>query len=248
MSNDLAPRMTMRVWRIFFATGLCALLLVTALETWTDMDMALQRLWFNRETGEWFISQLDFQATRWLWYGGAKKAVSIIGGLCVVVFACSFFLRGLVFWRKGCLLLALSLALVPALAGTGKMVTDIYCPKELTEFGGERAYQRVLERRVPANQGAEGGRCFPAGHASGGFALIMLFFAVPRARWRWAGLAFGLAAGWLMGGYQMLRGDHFLSHTLATMLLAWLVDLLIVLVVERFRDRLRLTGPPRLLP
>lgn len=93
-----------------------------------------------------------------------------------------------------------------------------------------------------------GGRCFPAGHASGGFALIMLYFAVPNARWRWMGLAAGLAAGWLMGGYQMLRGEHFLSHTVTTMLLAWLVDLLIILVVERFRDRIGVAGPPRLLP
>jgi len=34
-------------------------------------------------------------------------------------------------------------------------------------------------------------RCFPAGHAS--------------------------------GGYKMLIGDHFLSHTITTMLLAWLI-------------------------
>ncbi len=246
--EDTVPRMSIRGWQFFLGVGLASLLAVLALESWTDMDMALQRLWFNRESGEWLITRLDFQATRWLWYGGAKKTVSIIGGVCVAVFAASFFVRKLVLWRKCCLLLALSLALVPALAGMGKIVTDIYCPRELMEFGGEQAYQRVLEWRLPVNEAAEGGRCFPAGYASGGFALIMLYFAVPSARWRWVGLATGLTAGWLMGGYQMLRGEHFLSHTVTTMLLAWLVDLLIILIVERFRDRIGLTGPPRLLP
>jgi membrane-associated PAP2 superfamily phosphatase len=29
-----------------------------------------------------------------------------------------------------------------------------------------------------------------------------------------------------MGGYQMLKGAHYLSHTLTTMLVAWIILLL----------------------
>jgi membrane-associated PAP2 superfamily phosphatase len=32
-------------------------------------------------------------------------------------------------------------------------------------------------------------------------------------------LGAGLFAGWWMGGYQMLRGDHYLSHTVVSMLI-----------------------------
>ena len=32
-----------------------------------------------------------------------------------------------------------------------------------------------------------------------------------------------LATGSLMGTYQMLAGNHYLSHTIVSMLLAWLV-------------------------
>lgn len=44
--------------------------------------------------------------------------------------------------------------------------------------------------------------------------------------WRFAVLTFGLGLGWWMGGYQMLKGAHYLSHTVTTMLGAWLVVLL----------------------
>jgi membrane-associated PAP2 superfamily phosphatase len=31
-----------------------------------------------------------------------------------------------------------------------------------------------------------------------------------------------------MGGYKMIIGDHFLSHTVITMIFAWLIILIIV--------------------
>ena len=48
------------------------------------------------------------------------------------------------------------------------------------------------------------------------------------------GLVCGLVVGWSMGTYKMLLGDHFLSHTIITMLMAWLIILLIVKSVEKF--------------
>ena len=48
--------------------------------------------------------------------------------------------------------------------------------------------------------------------------------------WAWsgtaarrAGLALGLGFGGFMGLYQIARGEHFLSHTTATGLIAWLL-------------------------
>ena len=35
-----------------------------------------------------------------------------------------------------------------------------------------------------------------------------------------------------MGTYKMLLGDHFLSHTIITMLMAWLTILIIVKFVQ----------------
>lgn len=39
-------------------------------------------------------------------------------------------------------------------------------------------------------------------------------------------MAVGLGLGWWMGGYQMLKGAHDLSHTVTAVLVAWLVMLL----------------------
>ncbi len=37
-----------------------------------------------------------------------------------------------------------------------------------------------------------------------------------------------------MGLYKMFVGDHFLSHTIITMVLSWLIILLIVKLTEKF--------------
>jgi membrane-associated PAP2 superfamily phosphatase len=51
---------------------------------------------------------------------------------------------------------------------------------------------------------------------------MALYFVMPEPT-RWMGLAFGLAAGWIVGLYQMLKGVHYLSHTIVTMFLVWMI-------------------------
>jgi membrane-associated PAP2 superfamily phosphatase len=66
------------------------------------------------------------------------------------------------------------------------------------------------------------GHCFPAGHASAGFAWLVGYFAWPQgsavAR-RW--LIGALIAGLTLGVAQQLRGAHFMSHTLWTSWICW---------------------------
>ena len=50
------------------------------------------------------------------------------------------------------------------------------------------------------------------------------------------GLAIGFTMGWTMGLYQMLNGNHYLSHTLVTMLLAWLVIVLLRAAIGPFDE------------
>jgi membrane-associated PAP2 superfamily phosphatase len=66
-----------------------------------------------------------------------------------------------------------------------------------------------------------------AGHASGGFALLSLFFLFKTARKSIGVVLFALTIGWSMGLYKMAIGDHFLSHTIITMLIAWLIILIV---------------------
>ena len=68
-----------------------------------------------------------------------------------------------------------------------------------------------------------------------GFALLGLYWILPARRWR--GLALGLGVGCWMGFYQVARGEHFLSHTLATAALAWLLCAGLALVLRDPLDR-----------
>lgn len=102
-----------------------------------------------------------------------------------------------------------------------KAASATSCPWDLAEFGGAARY--VSHWSTAADGGA--GRCFPAGHASSGFAFFGGYFA-----WRHADAAMArrwlvgaAAAGLTLGLVQQARGAHFMSHTLWTGWTCWLV-------------------------
>lgn len=208
---------------------LCFVLLFifASFETWTDVDMFIQQLFYDSTYNVWRITSQDHRQLSLLFYRGPKIALCLAAGVGVTLFILSFVRPYWRFLRLHCLYFVLSLALVPLVIASGKQITNIYCPKELTEFGGKRVYQRILEPARIENAAAPRGKGFPAGHSAGGFALMSLSFLGATVSARRFGLAAGLAAGWTMGTYQMLRGEHFLSHTLISMVVAWL--LLVVL-------------------
>lgn len=249
MELSQKPMLSMKTWHISFWSSLIVLFLIIILESYTNLDIEIQNIWYYPETKKWWLTAEEFMQTRWLWYGGAKKAISIFAGICVAIFIASFFLKSFRIWRKSMILICLSLLFVPLAVGAGKKMTDIYCPREVSIYGGPYEYQRILEPQHPLNKdNPVPGLCYPAGHASGGFALMMLFFAVPYPCLRKWGLLIGLTVGWLMGGYQMVRGEHFLSHTLSTMCLAWAINLLIILCIEKIEHFFKLKNEyPKLL-
>ncbi len=217
--------------RSAFRQSVVCLLLMAAtvlLESVTDIDMIVQRCWYHAASGLWSIDPALHQAWRWLFYDGAKRFVVVVG-VTSAGLAFAGYVSGRRDWLRAGLLMALSCAATPLLVSTLKAVTGIYCPRQLTEFGGKASYRHLL----PLAVGLSGGRCFPGGHASGGFALTMLFFCVSGRGARCAALVVTMAVGWTMGLYQMMRGEHFLSHTVMSMLLAWQMNVLLVLFVDR---------------
>jgi membrane-associated PAP2 superfamily phosphatase len=127
-------------------------------------------------------------------------------------------------WRRslGYLMLAftLSVGVVPVL----KKITRVHCPWSLKVFGGTEQYSSLLSPRPVT---AKPGRCWPGGHATGGFSLLALFF-VFRDYWpkvARAALLFAITLGIIFSIGRMLQGAHFLSHNLWTALLDWLICL-----------------------
>ena len=101
------------------------------------------------------------------------------------------------------------------------------CPKNEIHYEGVYPSTKVWEHYPKEFKQPSSIRCFPAGHASGGFALLSLFFLFKTKRNKILAIVGALTVGWSMGLYKMLIGDHFLSHTIITMILAWLIILII---------------------
>ena len=103
-----------------------------------------------------------------------------------------------------------------------KYISTTSCPWDLAEFGGVARYVSHWTLGVVDGGGAH---CFPAGHASAGFAFFGGYFVLrdsaPRAAKIW--LLATLVFGFLLGISQQARGAHFMSHTLWTAWLCWTV-------------------------
>jgi phosphoglycerol transferase MdoB-like AlkP superfamily enzyme/membrane-associated PAP2 superfamily phosphatase len=96
------------------------------------------------------------------------------------------------------------------------------CPWNLQEYGGTQPYI-ALFGSLPA--GVAAGHCFPGGHASGGFALLAVYFAFRDSQTslaKWGGMM-ALLFGSVMAYTQMVRGAHFMSHNLWTAWLVWML-------------------------
>ncbi|WP_369632356.1 MULTISPECIES: phosphatase PAP2 family protein [unclassified Variovorax] len=119
-----------------------------------------------------------------------------------------------------------------------KHLSDTSCPWDLKEFGGVARY--VSHWAWGQDDGGPGG-CFPAGHASAAFAYLGGYFVLRRVAPRGAvvWLCVALAAGFVLGVAQQMRGAHYMSHTLWTAWVCWTVGFLIELVATRRR-----TSPP----
>lgn len=226
----------------WFALALLTLVFLAFEPTWIELragglplDLWVQDHFYDFEARRWLVGK-DSPPWNWLLYKGALCALYALGAGLIALFlvpprkwaACgkadAWYADR---WKVGYLLACI--ALLPTLVSVSKAVTDIYVPADTARyFGGKMApHVRVLEHYPAdflARRAAEGirpGKSFPAGHASGGFALMAFFFVWP-GRWKWAGLALGLAVGWVTGIYKMMLGDHYLSHTLITCALVWL--------------------------
>jgi len=192
----------------------------------SDLDFRLQDRLYSFEDKTWIVPKKN-QVPRALFYHGPKILLIAFGVWILASLIVPETWRARRFLSRKSprqlIYLAICLGLFPAFIGALKKASGIHCPSELLRYSGEHQYRNLFSPRPEDSKKL--GHCFPAGHASGGFSLFSLWFIARTNRARKVGLTLGLTAGWLMGLYQMLSGAHFLSHTLVTMLLAWIFTL-----------------------
>lgn len=151
---------------------------------------------------------------------GLKMAMIAVGVVVLGAFLLTFIRPQWQPHRRRLLWLFVAMVGGPLLVSVLKSTSTLYCPWDLVDYGGSAPFHALFER-LPA--GIAPGKCFPGGHASGGFALMAVYFAWRDTHARFARLflLIGLAAGMLMGWAQMMRGAHFLSHNVWSAWVVW---------------------------
>lgn len=220
--------------------GALLLTLILLVETYSNIDPWLQNHFYDFSRHEWLINKELHQSLSIIFYKGIKNLVIATGVISLLYFIASFVKSQTFTQRKASLLLFLSIVFVPVIVAGSKQITNVYCPDQLEMYGGQYPFVRVLENYPADFQQIKRGKCFPAGHSTVGFSLMMLYFCFQKKWQKRVAIITTLTLGWTTGFYQMLRGEHFLSHTLFSMVASWLVILLIYHIVNKyFSNRLK---------
>ena len=203
-----------------------------------DLDRAINDKFFTRPCTAadvhacWAIDKNAPRPTFWL-HTVPEKLVILVCVICALVLAAGYFKPRFRAYRKKTFLLLLALAGVPSAVGLMKFGLPHYCPSQTAYYGGPAT-------TVPF--GHMNPDCFPAGHPASAFGLVMLYFSDLPRRWRLSGLIGGLSLGAALSVIQFARGEHFLSHTLATLLTALFMGALLALY-NRFIARKNEAAP-----
>lgn len=211
-----------RFWRNHLLIPLICFLALAVLFENTRIDLMLADWIYGLEGGRWTLKHNYLFST--ILHDDAKSMVKAMLNIIIVLAIASNWIGWLKPYRRALWYLALAIFVSTLLVNVGKRITHVDCPWSLTRYGGGKPYIRLLE---PSVEKLGYGKCFPAGHASAGYALLAFYFFLLyiRPTWRYYGLGIGIAVGMVFGITQQLRGAHFLSHDLWTISVCWFISL-----------------------
>lgn len=188
----------------------------------------------------WDATAWDLPVSRWfgagdgfalkehpIWGKGVYRLQRAMAwlGLLVMIAMCLRPVGPFAGWRRSeRITLVLTLLVITFVIQYMKRKSLTSCPWSLQEFGGPAQHISHWLRGV---RDGGSGRCFPAGHASGalGFLAVPVFMLWHRKRWAYGLLAAVFLAGACWGGIQLMRGAHFVSHTLWSVVICLAVAL-----------------------
>lgn len=183
------------------------------------LDLRLVRLFGDAQgfawRDHWFTSGILHQGGRVL--GWVVMLAMLIHLRWRLPFARAMTQRVAWWWVGTTLLCVLLIPLI-------KQISLTSCPWSLAEFGGTAVH---VSHWAWGRADGGPGHCFPSGHASGAFSFLAGWWALrtsaPRAARWW--LALTVLVGLVFGWGQMMRGAHYVSHTLWTAWICWAVTL-----------------------
>lgn len=209
-------------WRHLRAPLVVFVLLAALLAT-TTLDISIAHaLYFDEVRSRW-IGASSWWTNELIHHNGTWL-VRIVALLALVLYATTWVRPRLHELRRPTLYFFVAIVLSVGLVGLLKTLTNVDCPRDLTEFGGSFPFIHLFEHRPTELRHAQ---CFPAAHASSGYALLALYFVFRERSWLAArlGLAAGVLLGLVFGIAQQSRGAHFVSHDVWSVMLVWTVSL-----------------------
>ncbi len=199
----------------------------------TGIELWLADQWFGWEGGSWTLRHNWFAYDVIHHFG--KQMIITFGLVLLCAFIISLRVHRFRMWRRPLGYFLTCMVLLPYLIASLKKFNTVVCPWDLARYGGELMYRHTFEHDLTLHSP---GRCFPSGHASGGFALIALYFAcLPYTSRPWVLLLPGVIFGSVFALGQEARGAHFLSHDLWSLTICWFGAVLLFYVIRPHHDR-----------
>lgn len=229
----------------YFSTHVLGVTLMLACLAWwvnvSGLDLAIARALFSVP-----LDDFPLHTNRWLELVGHRMVLALPIGMALGAIGVAAASYRIPAWRhlRGAALAVAATCIVGQLAVTQlKHHTTLPRPFDLETLGGYTPYPLswwTWDR-------AKAGGALPSGHAGAGYSMLTLYFAgwaAQRPGWRWWGLAVGIAAGVGFSIVRVLQGAHFLSQTLWSAALMWLLAALFFWPVLRGPTASR--GPARM--
>jgi len=215
-------------WMIHLVLPLAVAVLVLLSLERNGVDLWLADRWFAFEGYHWALRN-NWLVSQVIHHDG-RELLAGLGLVMAILLALSYRLPRLRYWQRPMAYLLTCVVVLPALIAGFKRLSSAPCPWDLVRYGGGLPYHHNLSYFF-GSTGA--GHCFPAGHASGGFALLALYFAAySHVRYPAIYLLPGLLVGFTFAFGQEARGAHFISHDLWTLSLCWFGALALYLLFK----------------
>lgn len=189
---------------------LAVLALATLVLAFTNLDLQASSYFYNFQTEQWPLSDKNPWEfiDQWFVFPGFLLGVSSI-----ILSSYGLFWKKWNQWTQGAFLVSTVFLIGPGFLVNGTMKPGFSRPRprEVTQMGGEQAYQPVFGFGEKTNFNAS----FPSGHASIGFFLIAPAFLFRRKHLaRNSILICGLAVGCIMSASRIVQGGHYLSDVI----------------------------------
>lgn len=209
-----------RFWLVHIVLSLFFILLMLLLYPHTHLDTRIADLFYDAQLHRFTLKNDPFLAV-WM-HVRLKWLMVVIAVASLVLALLGYKLSSLQEYRKSLLWVFAGMLVSTMAVSIFKHYSVHGCPWDIALYGGTLP---LLDLFTAPPAGTEAGHCFPAGHPSGGFALMAFYFAFMHSKPRFSVLMLwiGLFMGLLMGLVQMLRGAHFLSHVLWSGWIVWMV-------------------------